>query len=187
MRRAPFEEVPHAGVSHWGPDDEPSVWVPGDFILTHGRGTFSRLIRAGQRLRIRGEDRVFTHWSHAALVASETGDLIEANKPGVIRSHAGDYKRVEYRIVHTGASPADREQVVKFGEWCVKHMKLGRLIFFSLGLSMLTGRKFSFFTDGTTVCSGLVARAQERAGVIFNRAPTHIAPADLAKYYGVRP
>ena len=186
-QRAPFQHVSRDSVSHWGPGEAPEVWIPGDFILSRGTGPFSRLIGIGQRLRIHGDDRVFTHWSHAALVVSETGDLIEANQPGVIRSHVKDYEDIEYRVVHTGANEHDRRQAVEFAEWCVEHLELGRLIFFSLGLSMLTGRKFSFFADGTTVCSGLVARAQERAGAIFNRAPTHISPADLAKYYDVRP
>ena len=33
------------------------------------------------------------------------------------------------------------------------------------------------------VCSGLVARALERTGSIFDRDSAHIAPADLAKYF----
>ena len=45
--------------------------------------------------------------------------------------------------------------------------------------------RFSFFVDGETTCSGLVARAQERTGAIFNRATVNITPADLAKYYRV--
>ena len=47
---------------------------------------------------------------------------------------------------------------------------------------MLTGSKLAFFIDGRFVCSGLVARALERTGRIFDRDPSHIAPADLAKY-----
>jgi hypothetical protein len=37
------------------------------------------------------------------------------------------------------------------------------------------------------ICSGLTARCQERTNAIFNRTPSHIMPADLAKYYGVEP
>ena len=39
------------------------------------------------------------------------------------------------------------------------------------------------FIDGQFVCSGLVARALERTGSIFDRDSAHIAPADLAKYF----
>ena len=48
---------------------------------------------------------------------------------------------------------------------------------------MLTGSKLTFFIDGQFVCSGLVARALERTGSIFDRDSAHIAPADLAKYF----
>ena len=184
--RAPFAPVEREDVTSWPAHREPGRWCPGDFVLTHQERPFSKLIRFGQRLRIHGADRKYTHWSHAALVVSENGDLIEANKPGVIRTHVRDYKHVEYKVVHVKATPDDRRQAVEFAQWALDtHCKIGRAIFVSIGLSILTGGKFSFFVDGTTVCSGLVARAQERAGAIFNRAPTHIMPADLAKYYGV--
>ena len=181
-----FKAVDHEGVTTWAEDEEPESWRPGDFLLTHQERPFSKLIRFGQRLRIHGEDRKYTHWSHAALVVSEDGDLIEVQRPGVIESNARDYKDCEYKVVHVKANDHDRQQAVEFARWCVKNNgKIGRAIFFSIAINMITGGKFSFFVDGTTVCSGLVARAQERTGAIFNRAPTHIMPADLAKYYRV--
>ena len=186
--KAPFRPVARESVSHWPEGDQPAVWIPGDFILTHNDRPFSRLIRFGQKLRIHGRDRVYTWWSHAALVVSESGDLIEANRPGVIRTHVDDYRDVEYEVVHTGALPLDRTQAVAFAEYCAAHhQRLGRTIFVSIALNLITGGKLDFFVDGTTVCSGLVARAQERTGAIFNRSPSHIMPADLAKYYGVPP
>ena len=63
--------------------------------------------------------------------------------------------------------------------------KYNNLATVSIGLSMLTGSKLAFYIDGRFVCSGLVARALERTGRIFDRDPSHIAPADLAKYYAV--
>ena len=186
MSRVPFQAIARQDVTEWPATKEPSTWTPGDFVLTHGGSAFSKLIRFGQSLRIHGEDRKYIYWSHAVLVASDTGDLIEANKPGVISSHVRDYRDVPYVVVHTGASDADRVEVVAFARWCLDHhTEIGRLNFFSLGLSMLTGSKLSFFVDGETTCSGLVARAQERTGAIFNRATVNITPADLAKYYRV--
>ena len=52
----------------------------------------------------------------------------------------------------------------------------------SLGVTLLAGAKLTFFVDGEFICSGLVARAMERTGAIFNRDPVHITPADLATY-----
>jgi len=67
----------------------------------------------------------------------------------------------------------------------------------SIGLTLVTGAKFNFNVDGQQICSGLVARAEERTGVIFAdsqsngpkdlREPSHIMPADLAMYYQVEP
>jgi len=183
-----FQPVAREGVTAWPAGDEPTAWVPGDFILTHNTRLLSKLIRFGQRLRIHGDDRVFAHWSHSALVISEAGDLIDVDRRGVFRTHIREYRDIEYKVVHTGASADDRRQAVDFAEWAAEqHHRIGALLFASIALNLLTGGKVSFFVDGTTVCSGLIARAQERCGAIFHRSPTHIMPADLAKYYDVRP
>lgn len=161
---------------------------PGDFLLSHRTWhPFSVLIRIGQRLRIHGDDRRHCHWSHAALVAGADGALIEMQKPGAVRGHVDDYRDLDCVLVRVHADDDDRAQAVAFAEWCVtgRH-RIGRAAFLSFGLSCLTGSTFTFFHDGSMVCSTLVARAQERTGAIFNRDPNHIAPADLAKYYGVR-
>ncbi len=85
--------------------------------------------------------------------------------------------------------------MVHFAEWALrKGSSYSRLSTVSIALSMLTGSRLTFFIDGQFVCSGLVARARERTGSIFDRDSAHIAPADLAKYFhdggawvGVRP
>lgn len=169
---------------------EPVVGArPGDFLLSHRTWhPFSVLIRIGQRLRIRGDDhRDYCHWSHAALVTTEDGALVEMQKPGAVRGHVDDYRDLDCVLVRVHATEGDRAQAVEFAEWCIAgERRIGRAAFLSLGLSCLTGSTFTFFHDGSMVCSALVARAQERTGAIFNRDPNHIAPADLAKYYGVR-
>jgi len=162
---------------------------PGDFLLSHRTWhPFSVLIRLGQRLRIHGDDhRDYCHWSHAALVTTDGGALIEMQAPGAVRGHVDDYLDLDCVLVRVHASDEDRTQAVEFAEWCIaERRRIGRAAFFSFGLSCLTGTAFTFFQDGSMVCSTLVARAQERTGAIFNRDPNHIAPADLAKYYGVR-
>ena len=55
----------------------------GDFILTHSTGVFGQLIRFGQHLRYTGSEKVFAHWSHAAIVVNDSGDIIEALGGGV--------------------------------------------------------------------------------------------------------
>lgn len=192
-RRAPFRpafdpERPH-GWERFGPGEPVVRARPGDFVLSHRRWhPFSVLIRVGQRLRIRGDDhRDYCHWSHAALVTDDDGALIEMQAPGAVTGHLDDYRGLDCVLVRVHATDEDRRQAVEFACWCVRErLAIARWAFLSIGLSCLTGSSFTFFRDGSLVCSALVARSQERAGAIFNRDPNHIAPADLAKYYGVR-
>lgn len=185
-RPGAFREVPREAVEAFGPGEQPEVWEPGDILLTHGGTLFSRIIRVSQRIRIHGDDRRYTYWNHAALVVSADGDLIEVQKPGVVRTHASKYRPKDVRLVKVCADERDRAQVLEFAEWAVAHHRgFGRVTILSILLTLMTGGKFSFFVDGTEICSGFVARAQERTGAIFSRQPSHIMPADLAKYYRV--
>ena len=191
--RRPFAPVPRAAVARYGPGEEPEAYEAGDFILTHGDAWTSKLIRFGQRLRIHGDDRKYTHWNHAAVIVSEAGSLVEALGAGVQRTQISKYRPEEYHVVCTGASPEDREQAVEFAEWAAGErggggrQRYGFVTIASIAYSLLTGGKFTFGFEGQAICSGLVARAMERTGAIFNRTPTHIMPADLAKYYEVEP
>jgi hypothetical protein len=190
MTRHAFQAVPREGVERFAAGDEPSIFVPGDFILTRNQSVVAKVIRFGQRLRIHGADRTYCWTSHAAMIVSEQGDLIEALSPGSMRTHISKYRSDEYVVVHTGASEHDRAQAVAFAEHTAglraqARQRYGFLTILSIALMMLTGGKFVFAVDGQTICSGLVARCQERCGVIFSRTPTHVYPADLAKYYGI--
>jgi hypothetical protein len=188
MQTPEFHPIPHLDQKYLPPGEAPRTWTPGDFILVHSHSLSSRLIHLGQRFRIRGDDRRFTWFDHAALIVSDTGDLIEAVGTGVIRSNAEKYRHKHYNIVRVGADPADVKQALQFAEWVADNRaRYGVLTIASLGLSLLAGAKLTFFIDGEFICSGLVARAMERTGAIFNRDPVHITPADLAKYYSVNP
>jgi uncharacterized protein YycO len=192
MRRAPFQPVPRAGVECFGPGEEATRYSAGDFILTHGDAWTSKLIRFGQSLRIHGTDRKYTHWNHAALIASDSGDLIEALGAGVTQTHISKYRPKELHLVRIGASAEDHKQAVDLARWAAglsdgPQQRYGFITIVSITYTLLTGGKFTFAIDGEAICSGLVARAMERTGAIFNRTPTHVMPADLAKYYDVQP
>lgn len=156
----------------------------GDFILTHGKELSSQLIRFGQSLRFRGTDAKYAHWNHAAIIMNEKGDLIEALTTGIALSNLSKYKDEEYIVVHIVADSEDRIEAINFALACLR-LEYGWSIIISIALSFLTGLKFSFGFDGQFICSGLVARALERTSAIFDKEPSHITPADLAKYYKV--
>jgi hypothetical protein len=190
MQQMPFEQVHTAECVQYPPGTEapPGEYDPGDFILTHGASFFSKLIRFGQRLRFYGEDTKYSWWNHAALIISPTGDLIEALGAGVQQTNISKYKATDYTLVKLGsiATPHDRDQVVKFAKDCLQ-LKYGVMTIISISFSLLTGAKFTFGYDGQSICSGLVARALERTDAVFNRTPSHITPADLAKYFNIDP
>jgi hypothetical protein len=188
MHAAPFAAIDHLG-SELVPAGQSAVtWVPGDFLLTHGDAFFSKIIRFGEGLRIRGADRPYTWFNHAALVIDDQGNLAEALGAGVVRSHADKYLAKDYVVVHSGASPGDVTEILGFADWVLAtRCRYGWLTIVSLALTMLTGAKLTFFVDGEFICSGFVARAMERTGAVFSRDPVHITPADLAKYYDARP
>lgn len=193
MQLQDFAPVDREGVERLAPGEEPEQLVPGDFVLTHGDAWTSRLIRLGQRLRIHGEDRKYAHWNHAALIVSDTGTLVEALGRGVLRTDLSKYRRAEYHLVRIGASESDRRQAVAFAGWAAggpggeRRQRYGFLTLVSIAYTLLTGGRFTFGIEGQAICSGLVARAMERTDAVFNRTPSHIMPADLAKYYGVEP
>lgn len=188
-----FRLVARESVEHYPVGEEAQRFEGGDFVLTHGNAWTSKLIRFGQRLRIHGADRKYTRWNHAAIIVSDSGDLIEALGRGVSRTHLSKYLQAEYHLIRICASAEDRKQAVSFAEWAAGGpnsegcQRYGYVTIASIGYTLLTAGKLTFGIDGEAICSGLVARAMERTGAIFNRTPTHIMPADLAKYYAVEP
>ena len=175
--------TPHV-LEHAGPGAAATDVDRGDFVLVAGDHFNSRLIRFGQRLRIHGHDRIYVKWTHAALVVDSGGGLIEAVGAGVRRWHLDRYRGDDYVVVRLQISQEDRDQIVDFAETALRRRaRYSRLATVSLGLSMLTGSKLTFFIDGQYVCSGLVACALLRMGADFDRDAANIAPADLAKYF----
>lgn len=190
MPQKPFKKIDGTTFRRFGPGEEVKAidFNPGDFILTHGNTIINRLVQFGQRLRFRGANEKYAWWNHAALIVSEEGDLIEALGAGVRETKISKYRPTEYHLVRLGslATDHDREKVVRFGRSCID-LPYGKLTIISIVLGLLTGCKFTFGFDGQSICSGLVARALERTNAIFNRTPSHITPADLAKYFSVEP
>jgi hypothetical protein len=176
-------------VDRFGPGEEagPSQYAPGDFILTHSSGLFGRLIRFGEALRYWGPERAYARWNHAALIASTSGDLIEALSVGVVETHISRYKPTEYFLVHLhdeDADMRDRQQAVAYARYCVGE-GYSWLTICNIALALLTGCRFTFGVDGQVICSGLVARCLERTAIIFEGSASNISPADLARQFKV--
>lgn len=156
----------------------------GDFLLTHGDYLVSRLIRFGQRLRY---EQQYARWNHAVLVLSEDGRIAEALSQGVVETNIADYEGKDYYLVRLqGVSEEDREEMMTFANAVLSspdRTEYGWLTIVSIILTLLTGSKLVFGMVGTAICSGFVAEALVRTGVIFEKPPSHMMPADLAKKY----
>lgn len=172
--------------TRYGPGEAAQTYTRGDFILTHGNKTYDRLIHWAQGLKMHGPDRKYTRWNHAALIIDEQGTIVEANGDGVDSNPISKYTPTEYYLVHIEAADIERDNEVKFGQWA-EGQRYGKLTIFSVFLSLLFGSTIIFALQGQEICSGLVARALERTGYIFDDDPAHIMPADLAKCFEVVP
>jgi hypothetical protein len=160
---------------------------PGDVILIHGPGWLGRFIRLVQRIRHRKPDDLpFTYWSHAALVVTPAGHLVEVVATGVIISRLEKYRDRDYHYVHLDLPEPERRKAVQYAYSCVRE-KYGRFRCFLLGLAVLFGGRFQVRDRGQQGCGVLIARALQRAGMSFERAPADMMPADLAKRFGVMP
>jgi hypothetical protein len=142
MTRRTSSPIRGVRVRRFAPGEEVQTgdFSPGDFILTHGKAWTSWLIRIGQRLRFHGRDRKYTWWSHAAVIVSPDGALIEALGAGVHKRTLSKYKPTEYHLVQLGAlaDARDRQQIVEFAESC-RGAEYGYITIASIALSLLTG------------------------------------------------
>jgi uncharacterized protein YycO len=179
--------IPPSTVERFGPGEAVVKPQPGDFLLTHALGFSSNLIRWGEKLRYRGAEAGFAHWSHAAMFVDTDGEIVEAILAGVQQRNVSVYKDTEYHVIRlTEATDKERTHAVAFAEHCL-HDSYGYVTDLSLMFSLLTGRKFFFGEDGQMICSGMVARALERMGAIFKYDSWHMLPADLADAFQVLP
>ncbi len=186
-RYGPNESVPIKSAAASLVSTDP-VALPGDFLLTHSSGIYGSLIRFGEAIRYWGKEKLFAHWSHAAIFVDEEGNIIEALGGGVQKRNIAVYRGTEYVVVHLPVTTiaADRMEAVAFAEYCLND-KYGWFTIVNIALCLLTGAKIGFGVDGQQICSALVARCIERIGEIFTEGePWHLMPADLAKHFDVR-
>jgi hypothetical protein len=160
---------------------------PGDIVLVRGTGWLGKSIRFGLRLRYRSsQDRPLAHWSHAGIIVSHQGHLIEVVPGGVVLNRLENYRAQEYHYVYLDLSAADRARASSYACSCLRQ-KYDRLGFVLLTIALFTGDWFEVPDRGRQGCVALIARALQRAGVKFARRPTDMTPADLARNFGVMP
>jgi hypothetical protein len=162
--------------------------VPGDFILTHRHRPFAALISLAQRRRFRGADAPYAHWSHAAVLVSAGGELVEAESTGVIRSTIAKYRDGEYHLVRLGDDlpQPQRGRAVEYARGQIGQA-FGYLDLAGATLYLLTGIPLRWVRRHHEICSSLVVRTLQHGGLLKGFDPAITLPADLAKEFGVRP
>jgi hypothetical protein len=157
--------------------------------VVHSESWHNKLTQWAQRQAARGEQKRFAYWDHTALVVSRDGDIVESiTSQGVTRSRAVQYLFSGYRVVHIEATDEARRLVVEYAEWAVDQgIRYGWWSVVGIACATISGGRFTFHIPGQEICSGVVARAMERAGALFRTTPSHVTPADLARFYGVEP
>ncbi len=177
-----------AHAERYGPGEEATRFVPGDFILAHRHNPMGGLISWGEKRRFRGGDEKYAHWTHCATVVNEDGALVEAESTGVKRSPISRYKDDEYHLVRLGAEfPLEgRKLTVDYAQAQVGQA-FGYLELIGAALFLLFGWRLRLMRRDHQICSGLVVRALQRGGEVRGLDPDLALPADLAKIYDIRP
>lgn len=173
--------------THCRPGETISHRRPGDFILVRDKGWLGLLIRClVGNLRYRAPaDRPYTYWTHAALVVSSAGRMVEVNPRGVVTSHIRLYRDRDYHYVSLDLSDAGRAAAVEFARSCLGQ-KYSVRNFLLLTVSAALGDRIRM-PDSGHQCASLVGGALQEAGIRFDRKPTDMTPADLARHFGVTP
>lgn len=158
------------------------IYKPGDFILTHGTAFYSKGIEREQKRRYPGHPE-WTHWTHAALIINEQGDLLQALGNGIVGGNVADYPDHKvYDISQVAPTDEDRARVVRFA-LSQKGIPYDWIDIASILISLTLHIKLSFEVEGHYICSGFVARCLERTLAIFPRTAEHMMPADHAAYF----
>jgi uncharacterized protein YycO len=109
--------IPPSTVERFAPGEAVVTPQPGDFLLTHAVGFSSNLIRWGEKMRYKGPNAGYAHWSHAAMFVDTNGEIVEAILAGVQQRNVSVYKDTEYHVIRlTDATDKERAHAVAFAE-----------------------------------------------------------------------
>jgi hypothetical protein len=159
---------------------------PGDLLLIRGPGWLGRLIRFFAWARFRKDYRRYGHWSHAALVVTPAGHVLEVHARGVGLCTIEKYRNTDFCYVRLDLDEARRVEAARYAYACLGQ-RYDVAGFMLLGISVLSGGRLRVRDNGRPGCVSLIARALGRAGIAFDCAPPELMPADLAKHFGVLP
>jgi|SRR5579884_9562 len=152
--------------------DQKFDFQPGDFILGHKEDLHDKFIHLITRSK----------WNHAALIIDTKGTVVEMTQKGIQKSQVKREQEEEIYLVRM--KDLNREKVVDYAQKALKdkpkfsHLGLLSIIFHQLFKSPIVIKH-----TNKMVCSEFVINALSHGGVIWEKEPTLITPADLYKKF----
>lgn len=159
---------------------------PGDVVLSRAHGRYKhRIIERIQGTRLLPEHRAYAGYTHAALVVSTGGDLLEAYGDGLHRSHLDDLVGHPHQVVHIAATPEARQRALAVALHAFDHnARYDRMATVTAALAAVSGSRLVLPRDGAYTCSGFVAYALLAVGAVYDVDPANVTPAQLAIRFG---
>lgn len=189
--------VPPASV-RWHPPghDAPSPLFAGDLVLVQHRTGSALELLPGTAIRVGGWMRPDTRpyaWVHHAMIvdgdghsheASSNPFVIQETPAGSVRTPLEAFREALYAVVQPDVDPIRRLAAVEFARWTLGSSYNWTSII-SDTFDDLTGMRIAIASTAEMICSSAACRAHERLGLIPDKEPAAVQPADLARFYGV--
>lgn len=154
---------------------------PGDVVLVHGKGRFSRLIRWATR----SKNEPKTWVSHVAIAVNKT-EIVEALGEGVVKRKLElAYKPDQVRVFRALNIPERTlVRIARTAELYVGYKYgWGKIVLHALDafLGLRFFRNFAI-VEQRPVCSWLVGTAYASEAYTFGAEPRYLTPDDVADY-----
>jgi hypothetical protein len=177
--------VPAHTIRYFGPGEDCLVTAPGDLILFATDDLPAKVIRFGERLRLRGDDKVFAKVNHAGTSLGD-GTIVEMIGGGGTVTPLANYKHLSYAVVNTTfTSLGQQKAACDVACWYVG-IDYGFPSVGSDSLYLLTGLPIALTIGQSVVCSAMATATQRPLGLIPAKADIAVLPCDLAQWYEVR-
>jgi hypothetical protein len=177
--------VPDHTVRYFGPGEDCTDSQSGDLILVATDDLPAKVIRFGERLRLRGDDRVFANVSHA-MTALGDGTVVEMIGGGGVITALVAYWHLSYAVVNTTLTSLGQQRAAcQVARWYVG-IDYGFPSVASDAIYLLTGLPIALTIGQSVVCSAMATATQRPLGLIPAKVDIAVLPSDLAQWYDVR-
>ncbi len=195
---SPKQAVVPPAVVRWHPPggNAPAPLFAGDLVLVQHRSGSALELLPATAIRVGGWMRPDTRpysWVHHAMIVDGDGAsheaaadafVIQETPAGSVRTPLEAFREALYAVVQPDVDPTWRLAAVAFARWTLGSSYNWTSIVADT-FDDLTGLRIAIASTAEMVCSSAACRAHERLGLIPDKEPAAVQPADLARFYGV--